>query len=93
MEQTYCDGSVAEPQPDEFKLRKLRVNLGNAFVRLAVRDRLKVMRSLNQFTFGNTGAVSYRDPWSKDDMKAAICSCNQSRKRWPMTSVVGLPCI
>ena len=69
MEQTYCDGSVAEPQPDEFKLRKLRVNLGNAFVRLAARDRLKVMRSLNQFTFGKTGTVSYRDPWSKDDMK------------------------
>ena len=30
MEQTYSDGSFAE-QPDDFKLRKLIVNLGNEY--------------------------------------------------------------
>ncbi len=70
MDQTSSDGAVAEPQPDDFKLRKLRVNLGNAYVRLAVRDRQKVMRLLEQFAFGKASTASYWDLWSKNDAKS-----------------------
>jgi hypothetical protein len=70
MENTHSEGPVAKPQPDNFKLRKLEVNLGNAFVRLAAKDRRKVMRLLNQLAFGKASSVSYWDRWSKDDMKS-----------------------
>jgi hypothetical protein len=56
-------------QPDDFKLRKVLVNLGNAYVRLAARDRRKVMRLLEQLAFGKASSVSYWDRWSKEDMK------------------------
>ena len=69
MEETYSEGPVSEPQPDEIKVRKLKVTLGNAYVRLAARDRQKVMRTFKQFAFGTKSSVSYWDPWSKDEMK------------------------
>jgi hypothetical protein len=69
MAKTHSNGLLAGPQPDEFELRKLRVTLGNAFVRLAVRDRQKVMRALEQFTFGNNDSAAERDLWSKEEMK------------------------
>jgi len=51
MEQTYSEAPVSRPQPEEFKLRKLKVSLGNAYVRLAARDRQKVIRAMAEFTF------------------------------------------
>ena len=56
-------------QPGDFKLRKLVVNLGNAYVRLAAKDRRKVIRLIEKFAFGNASSVSYWDRWSKDEMK------------------------
>jgi hypothetical protein len=69
MVQTHSEGTVPGPQPGEVKLRKLKVTLGNAYVRLAARDRQKVMRTLKQFAFGKKSSVSYWDPWSKDEAK------------------------
>jgi hypothetical protein len=69
MKKTYGEWPVADLQPDNFKLRKLVVNLGNAYVRLAARDRRKIIRALEQFAFGKTSSVSYRDPWFKGHMK------------------------
>ena len=69
MEKTCGDGLVAGPQPNDFEIRKLVVNLGNAYVRLAARDRLKVMRALKQFAFGKNSSASYWDRWSEDEMK------------------------
>jgi len=70
MEKTYGEESVAVMLPDNLKLRKLVVNLGNAYVRLAPRDRRRVMRALEQFAFGKTNTASYWDLWSKDDAKS-----------------------
>ncbi|MGD0157924.1 MAG: hypothetical protein ABSB50_17685 [Terracidiphilus sp.] len=74
MGKTNVGGPNAGLQPDDFKLRKLVANLGNAYVRLAARDRRKVMRALKQitfeqFAFGNASSVSNWDRWSKDEMK------------------------
>ena len=69
MEKTHSVGSVG-PRPDDVKLHKLMVNLGNAYVRLAERDRRKVMRLLDQITFGKGSSGSYWERWSKDDMQA-----------------------
>ncbi len=69
MAKAYSDGLVTGPQPSDFEIRKLIVNLGNAYVRLAARDRRKVMRLLEQFAFGKASSVSYWDRWSKDEMK------------------------
>jgi hypothetical protein len=68
MVQTHSEGPVSVPQPDKFKLRKLQVALGNTYVRLAARDRHKVMRSLKQFAFPTGSGADYSDPWSKDEM-------------------------
>ena len=68
MEKVFSEGPVAESRPD--RIRKLLVKLGNAYVRLAVKDRRKVMRLLEQFAFGNASSVSYWDRWSKDDVRA-----------------------
>jgi hypothetical protein len=65
-------GSVAGPQPDRFKLRKLEVNLGNTYVRLAARDRRKVMRVFNEFAFGKAKEAYYWDRWSKEDAKSCV---------------------
>ena len=62
-------GPVLGSPPDGFKLRKLIVNLGNAYARLSARDRRKVMRCLEQFTFGTNSSAAYWDTWSKDDAK------------------------
>jgi hypothetical protein len=70
MEKTYGEESVAVPLPDDFKLRKLVVNLGNAYVRLTAADRRKVMRLLEQLAFGKASSASYWDCWSMDDMKS-----------------------
>ena len=70
MEQTYSDGSVAQPQPDAFKLRKSVVNLGNAYMRLAAPDRRKVLCLLDNFLLGKAGPASTWDRWSKDEMKS-----------------------
>jgi hypothetical protein len=69
MERIYSEGPASFTQPDEFKLRKLTVRLGNAYVRLGARDRNKVMRALEQFTFGTKSRVGYWDMWSKDELK------------------------
>jgi len=80
MKQKQNQSRVAGPHPDDFKLRKLAVKFGNACMRLATPDRRKVMRLaapdrrrvmrlLEQFTFGKTSTASYRDLWSKDDIK------------------------
>jgi hypothetical protein len=69
MEKKHVGGPNVGLQPDDFKLRKLMVNLGNAYVRLAARDRRKVMRLLEQFAFGSASSVSYWDRWSKDEIK------------------------
>lgn len=69
MEQICGEDPVSIPEPDEFKLRKLTVALANAYVQLAARDRQKVMRSLEQFTFGKKSSVGYWDPWTKDELK------------------------
>jgi hypothetical protein len=71
---------VAEPQPDNFKLRKLSVKLDRAYMRVVTPDRRRVMRLsvpvrqwvmrlLEQFTFGKTGTASSRAPRTKDDIK------------------------
>lgn len=62
-------GLVPGPQPNEFEIRKLTVKLGNSFVRLTAAERRKVMRALEQFTFGKATSVSERDLWSKDEAK------------------------
>jgi hypothetical protein len=69
MNQTNSNGLVVGPQPGDFELRKLIVNLGNAYVRLAARDRQKVIRALKQFAFGKASSAFYWDRWSKDDAK------------------------
>jgi hypothetical protein len=68
MAKKYNDEPVSEPQPNDFKLRKFRVNLGNAFVRLTAPERLKVMRALGQFVFGKNSSVAHWDLWSKSEM-------------------------
>jgi hypothetical protein len=73
MEKALSEGPVQGP-PDGFKLRKLIVNLGNAYVRLAPRDRRKVMQFLERFAFGKASSALYRDRWSKDEAK---CCCLQ----------------
>jgi hypothetical protein len=69
MNKTSSEGLVSGPQPDEIKLRKLMVILGNDYVRLAARERKKVMRALEQSAFGKKSSVGYWDPWSEDEMK------------------------
>lgn len=69
MGKTYSEGSAAGVPPNDFKLRKLIVNLANAYTRLTARERRKVMRALEQVAFGKAGIASYWDRWSKDDMK------------------------
>jgi replication-associated recombination protein RarA len=70
MHQTSNQSRAAEPQVDTIKLREVKVNLGNVFVRLAAGDRRKVLRLLEQLVYKKTGTTSYRDRWSKDDMRA-----------------------
>lgn len=70
MEKAVSEGPVAGPQPDNIKLHKLVVNLGNCYVRLAKRDRRKVMRLLKKLAFGKASSASYWDRWSKDDAKS-----------------------
>jgi hypothetical protein len=70
MVQTHSEGAVPGPQPGEVKLRKLKVTLGNAYVRLTARDRQKVMRTLEQFTYGKKSSASHWYFWSKDEMKS-----------------------
>ena len=69
MAKAYSHGPVTGPQPSDFELRKMIVNLGNAYVRLAPRDRQKVMRALKQFAFGKASSAFYWDRWTKDDAK------------------------
>jgi hypothetical protein len=71
MKKTNGDGPVAGPLPDFLEFPRLVVSLGNAYVRLGARDRLKVMRALKEFAFGKANTASYWDLWSKDD--AACC--------------------
>jgi hypothetical protein len=69
MKKAFNEGPVAGPQPVDFELRKLVVNIANTYVRLTAKDRRKVMRLLEQFTFGKASSASYWDRWSTDDMK------------------------
>jgi len=62
-------GLVPGLQPNEFEIRKLTTKLGNSLVRETAAKRRKVMRILEQFTYGNAGSVSERDLWSKDEAK------------------------
>jgi hypothetical protein len=70
MAKTHSVRSVARLQPDDLELSNLTVILGNAYVRLAARDRRKVMHLLEQLAFGKASSVSYWDLWSNDDMQA-----------------------
>jgi len=70
MKKTNGDRPVAGPLPDYLEFRRLVVSLGNAYVRLAERDRRKVMRLLDQITFGKASSGSLWELWSKDDMQA-----------------------
>ena len=49
------------------EVHQLIVSLGNAYVRLEMRDRRKVMHALERFAFGKAKTASYWDLWSKDD--------------------------
>jgi hypothetical protein len=69
MEKEFSEALAQGPPLDSFKIRKLLVNLGNAYVRLAARDRQKVKRALKQFAFGKASSAFYWDRWSKDDAK------------------------
>ena len=71
MGKTNIRGPKLRVVPDHSKLRKFLANLGNAYLRLAAEDRLKVMRLLAQFTFRNANTASTNwDRWSKDHLKA-----------------------
>jgi len=69
MKKPNSEVAGAAPQLDDFKIRKVEVNLGNAFVRLAAKDRRKVLALLKRHGYGKTGTISNWDRWSKDDMK------------------------
>ena len=69
MGKTHVEGPNMGLQVDAIELRKVEVNLGNAFVRLAAADRRKVLRSLEQLVYGNSETTSHWDPWSKDDVR------------------------
>ncbi len=70
MAKNYNDGWFAEPQPNDFKFRKLLVTLGNEYVRQTAANRRNIMRALKKFTFGKADEVSYWDRWSKDEAKS-----------------------
>jgi hypothetical protein len=65
----YSGGSDAGLQPDALEFRKMVVNLGNMFVRLAAAERRKVLSILEGVAFGKKTTVSYLDRWSKADMR------------------------
>jgi hypothetical protein len=69
MKKTNGDGPVAGPPPECLEFRRIVVGLGNAYVRLATRDRWKVLRALKEFAFGKANTASYWDIWSKDDVE------------------------
>ena len=69
MEKASSEEPVQGPPPDGLKLRKLMVNLGNAFVRLTAADLRKVMRLIQHFAFGKNRTVSYWEHWSNDGLK------------------------
>jgi hypothetical protein len=56
--------SGAEPLPDDFKIHRLLVNLGNAYVRRSAAERRNIMRAFNKFAFGKAKSASYWDLWS-----------------------------
>lgn len=70
MSKAFNGGPIAKPQPDDLKLRKLVVKLGNAYVGLSTQDRRKVLRLLERVIFGEKTAVSFWDRWSQEDMRA-----------------------
>jgi len=70
MKKTLSVGSVAGLQPDGFKIRKLLVNLGNAYARHTAAERRNVMRAFKKFAFGKAKSAFYWDLWSKDDAKS-----------------------
>lgn len=71
MSKEKKEGRHAGPQADALKLRKATVNLGNTFVRLAARDRRKVLRILERLAFRKNGKYShYWDRWTADDSGA-----------------------
>ena len=81
MEKASSEEPVQGPPPDGLKLRKLMVNLGNAFVRLTAADRRKVMRLIQHFAFGKNRTVSYWEHWSNDGLK--FC-CLQMKRLPPL---------
>ena len=68
MGKTHVEGPNMGLQVDAIELRKVEVNLGNAFVRLGAADRRKVLRSLEQLVYGNSETTSHWDLWTKDDV-------------------------
>ena len=70
MERIHIEESDTEQRPDELKIRRIVVNLGNVFVRLTAADRKKVLRILEKVAYGKTGTTFYWDCWSEDDMRA-----------------------
>lgn len=69
MNQTQNQGWDVGPQLDTLKVDKIVANLGNIYVRLAARDRRKVMRLLEQVIDKNTGTYDW-DRWTEDEERA-----------------------
>ena len=70
MTKTSRVGQLAAQLPNDFKIHKLLVSLGNTYVRRTAADRRKVMRALNKFAFGKSNSVFLCDLWSEDDAKS-----------------------
>jgi hypothetical protein len=76
MTKTCSEGLLAGPQPNDFKIRKLLVSLGNTYVRCTPAERRNIMRALKTFAFGKAKSISLYDTWSEDDAK----TCDQTLK-------------
>jgi hypothetical protein len=70
MNQTQNQGSDAGPQLDTIKVKKIVVNMGNTYVRLAARDRRKVKRLIEKVIFKKADSAYYWDRWTKEEMQA-----------------------
>lgn len=81
MEKAVSEGPVAVQQPDNTKLRKFVVNLGNCYVRLTPRDRRKVMRRLEKLAFGKASSACYWDRWSMDEVKSCCLQLRPISKK------------
>ena len=63
-------GQLAVQLPDDFKIRKLEVNLINEYLRRTEPDRQKVTGLLDKFFLGQADTLPTWEHWSEDDMQA-----------------------